>query len=471
MISKARDLGDIKLFDTKSRQLQKLSCSDGKTLRIYGCGPTVYRDAHIGNMRTFLLSDLIIRLVKFRGNQVKFIQNITDVGHMSEDFIEDKILAQAKAESKDPFEIAKIYEARFHADLKTLNITPADSYPKASDCIDLMHDLINKLIQKGHAYVGSDNCVYFSAQSFDGYGAISGNRLDSLKPGHRFEYTEDGAKRFHADWALWKAAENRTQMIWNSPWGKGFPGWHVECSAMSLHYLDNYVDLHIGGIDLRFPHHENERAQSNCVIDKEAVSLWMHGEHLLFEGRKMAKSAGNVVLISDLLSRKLDPLALRLCFLENRYRSQMDLSWDSLRAAHLLIQRWREKISNWDGEQKIDEVEVEKLVDEIVKDFSDDLDTPRALQKLRTIEKSVDLNNSMKLAIFKKIDVLFGLDLLKPQIEISSLPSNLKDILDQRSKARASGNFKESDRLRELLAEHNIAVKDSKDGQNWEWLI
>ena len=289
-----------------------LTSSDGEILRIYGCGPTVYRDAHVGNMRTFLLSDIVIRLAKFIGYKVKFIQNITDVGHMSEDFIEDKMLAQAKKESKDPYEIARIYEARFHSDLKLLNINPADNYPKASECIDLMHDLISKLITKGHAYVGSDNCVYFSAQSFEGYGAISGNRLDSLKPGHRFEYTEDGAKRFHADWALWKAAENRTEMIWNSPWGKGFPGWHIECSAMSLHYLNNFVDLHLGGIDLRFPHHENERAQSNCVIDREAVSLWMHGEHLLFEGRKMAKSAGNVVLVSDLIDRNLDPLCLRM---------------------------------------------------------------------------------------------------------------------------------------------------------------
>ena len=334
-------IAEISLFDTKSRKLQPLKSSDGKKIRIYSCGPTVYRDAHVGNMRTFLLGDLVTRTAKFLGHNVEFIQNITDVGHMSEDFVEDKILAQAKAESKDPFEIARIYEARFHKDLSHLNITPADKYPKASECIEMMQDLISKLIAKNHAYVGSDNCVYFSAQSFSGYGAISGNRLDSLKPGHRFEYTEDGAKRFHADWALWKAAGDRTQMIWDSPWGAGFPGWHIECSAMSLHYLDEFVDLHLGGIDLRFPHHEDERAQSNCAIDKEAVELWVHGEHLLFEGRKMAKSTGNVVLISDLIEKHIDPLALRLCFLENRYRSQMDLSWESLKAAHGLLQRWR----------------------------------------------------------------------------------------------------------------------------------
>lgn len=461
---------EISLFDTKSRKLQPLKSSDGKKLRIYSCGPTVYRDAHVGNMRTFLLGDLVIRTAKYLGYEVEFIQNITDVGHMSEDFVEDKILAQAKAESKDPFEVARIYEARFHRDLSNLNITPANKYPKASECIKMMQDLISQLIAKNHAYVGSDNCVYFSAQSFPGYGAISGNRLDSLKPGHRFEYTEDGAKRFHADWALWKAAGDRTQMIWDSPWGAGFPGWHIECSAMSLHYLDGFVDLHLGGIDLRFPHHEDERAQSNCAIDKEAVELWVHGEHLLFEGRKMAKSTGNVVLISDLIEKHIDPLALRLCFLENRYRSQMDLSWESLKAAHSLLQRWREKIQLWQRDTNVDLPLSQKLIEEIVNDFRQDLDTPRALQKLRNLEKSESVSDGSKNLVFKAVDQLFGLNLLN-QIAQKDLSLQAQMLLSQRAVARKSGDFNESDRLRNELEKLGIAVKDSKSGQSWEWII
>ena len=463
-------IAEISLFDTKSRKLQPLKSSDGKRIRIYSCGPTVYRDAHVGNMRTFLLGDLVTRIAKYLGHDVEFIQNITDVGHMSEDFVEDKILAQAKAESKDPFEIARIYEARFHKDLSNLNITPADKYPKASECIEMMQDLISKLIAKNHAYVGSDNCVYFSAQSFPGYGVISGNRLDSLKPGHRFEYTEDGAKRFHADWALWKAAGDRTQMIWDSPWGKGFPGWHIECSAMSLHYLDEFVDLHLGGIDLRFPHHEDERAQSNCAIDKEAVELWVHGEHLLFEGRKMAKSTGNVVLISDLIEKNIDPLALRLCFLENRYRSQMDLSWDSLKAAHSLLQRWREKIQLWQQDSNIDSPLTQKLIEEIVTDFRQDLDTPRALQKLRSLEKSESISDGSKHLVFKSVDQLFGLRLLN-QIAQKELSLDAQKLLQQRDFARKSGDFSQSDRLRNELEKLGVAVKDSKSGQSWEWII
>jgi cysteinyl-tRNA synthetase len=461
---------EIKLFDTKSRQLQPLILSDDKKLRIYSCGPTVYRDAHVGNMRTFLLGDLVTRLAKFAGYKVEFIQNITDVGHMSEDFVEDKVLAQAKAESKDPFEIARIYEKRFHEDLKRLNIEPANIYPKASECINLMQELIQKLIDSDHAYLGPDNCVYFSAQSFPGYGAISGNRLDALKPGHRFEYTEDGAKRFHADWALWKAAGDRTEMIWDSPWGKGFPGWHIECSAMSLHYLDNFVDLHLGGIDLRFPHHENERAQSNAAINKEAVALWIHGEHLLFESRKMSKSAANVVLVSDLIDKHLDPLSLRVCFLENRYRSQMDLSWDSLKAAHILIQRWRKKITLWQHGKKINLEQVKKLVDEIVLDFSQDLDTPRAIQKLRVLEKDDSISDGVKYEFFKSIDPLFGLELFKSTLK-AELPDDLAQLLAARQVARDSKNFNESDRLRDLLAQNGIAVKDNKEGQEWDWQL
>ena len=461
---------EILLFDTKSRKLQPLASSNGKNLRIYSCGPTVYRDAHVGNMRTFLLGDLITRLAKYLDHSVEFIQNITDVGHMSEDFVEDKMLAQAKAESKDPFEIARIYEKRFHDDLKILNINPADSYPKASECIDLMHDLIEKLIKSNNAYVGSDECVYFDAQSFAGYGAISGNRLDSLKPGHHFEYVEDGAKRFHADWALWKAAAGRSEMIWDSPWGKGFPGWHIECSAMSLHYLDKFVDLHLGGIDLRFPHHENERAQSNAAINQEAVALWVHGEHLLFEGRKMAKSTGNVVLVSDLKAKHIDPLALRLCFLENRYRSQMDLSWDSLKAAHLLLQRWRQRVQSWKSDEEVDQAAVQRFIDEIVADLRQDLDTPRALQKLRGIEKSEIISAASKYQIFIAADKVFGLDLDRQPYK-NELPASLAQLLEQRVEARAAGNFAESDRLRDLLAESKVVVRDSKEGQNWDWLI
>jgi len=404
------------------------------------------------------LSDLIARIAIMEGMKVHAVQNITDVGHMSEDFVEhDKMLQQATLEKIDPFEIARKYEDRFHADLARLNIIPANQYPRASESIELMQDLIQKLIDAGFAYVGDDGSVYFEAQKFSGYGAISGNKLDALKPGHRYEYHNDGAKKFHADWALWKAAGDRKEMVWESPWGTGFPGWHIECSAMSLDLLDNHVDVHVGGIDLRFPHHENERAQSNAVIGKEAVDLWVHGEHLLFEGRKMSKSSGNVVLVEDLISKGLDPLALRLCLLENRYRSQMDLTWSSLQAADETLTRWRTKMNEWGSS-------FEATPDqEILDAFSNDIDTPRAILRLREIEKS-ELANRRELFLFA--DQVLGLDLSRP-VAKKELTEQMQRLLDERAKARAEKRWADSDQLRLELEKLGLEIKDTKDGQSW----
>jgi len=462
------------LFDTKERALKEVASSNGESVRIYCCGPTVYRDAHVGNLRTFLLGDLITRTLNFTGTKTVLVQNITDVGHMGEDFDgvetgEDKILTQSKAEAKDPFDIAREYERRFHEDLALLNILPADNYPRASEAIDLMLELIAGLIKSGHAYTSDDGAVYFAAQSFPSYGAISGNRLDALKPGHRYEFVEDGAKRFHADWALWKAAGGRTEMIWPSTWGPGFPGWHIECSAMSLHFLNGHVDLHLGGIDLRFPHHENERAQSNASAHGEVVDQWVHGEHLLFEGRKMSKSAGNVLLLKDIVQRGLDPLAARLCFLENRYRSQMDLTWESLEAASTTLQRWRAKVNTGNSDEVIDNDKISSEVESMVKDIQEDLDTPRALLKLRKIEKDANLNSATKAAIFKEIDRILGLDLGRPPLAKRELTTELSQLIESRAQARIAKDFRLSDELRAKILELGVEVKDTPSGQTWEW--
>jgi cysteinyl-tRNA synthetase len=429
---------------------------------MYCCGPTVYRDAHVGNLRTFLLSDLIARTIALSGLSVEMIQNITDVGHMSDDFQEDKMLEQSKKEKIDPFEIARKYEARFHHDLANLKIIPAKKYPRASESIELMHEMISELIQKGAAYVGEDKCVYFDAQSFAGYGQISGNRLDALKPGHRYEYVEDGAKKFHADWALWKAAGERNEMIWESPWGPGFPGWHIECSAMSLKFLHGHVNIHVGGIDLRFPHHENERAQSNSITGVESVDLWVHGEHLLFEGRKMSKSAGNVVLLDDVIAKGFDPLALRLCFLENRYRSQMDLSWQSISAAHETIKRWRSKVSGWAV------VKSAQTDSTVLTYLENDLDTPRVITYLRALEKDASATDEQKANAFVFADQVLGLDLSRAP-EVRELPDELLNLLQQREAARAAKDWALSDQLRATLESAGLEISDSATGQNWSW--
>ena len=447
----------MKLYDTKSRALKEATSTDG-LLTMYCCGPTVYRDAHVGNLRTFMLADLISRVAVLSGTKVKLVQNITDVGHMSEDFTgDDKILAQATIEKKSPLEIARKYEEEFHKDLSALNIKKADAYPRASESIDLMQLMIAELMDKGFAYVGGDKTVYFDAQKFESYGAISGNKLESLIPGHKFESHNDGAKRFHADWALWKTAGDRREMIWDSPWGPGFPGWHIECSAMSMDMLNKHVDVHVGGIDLRFPHHENERAQSNSVIGQEAVDVWVHGEHLLFEGRKMSKSSGNVVLVSDIIARGIDPLALRLCFLENRYRSQMDLTWNSITAANETLKRWRNKMSTWSQSTTI------SIDSEMESAFNNDLDTPKVILRLRDIEKS---NCENKRELFMYADQVLGLDLDRPVVA-RALTDQMQKLLDERTKARSEKRWADSDALRVQLEEFGLQIQDTADGQNW----
>jgi cysteinyl-tRNA synthetase len=394
---------------------------------------------------------------------VKLIQNITDVGHMADDFEgEDKMLAESAKTKIDPFDIAREFEARFHRDLHILNIQKADEYPRASEMMPQMISSIAELIELKHAYVGSDGSIYFDANSFPGYGAISGNKLEALKPGHRYEYTDEGGKRFHADWALWKLAGSRTQMIWDSPWGAGYPGWHIECSAMSIDFLSGKVDVHVGGIDLRFPHHENERAQSNSLTKDETVDTWVHGEHLLFEGRKMSKSAANVVLLADIIDRGLDPLALRCTILENRYSSQMDLRWASLEAADATLHRWRQMLTSAGNASDI-------KFDQAISDaFTTDLDTPRAMQRLRAIEKDATMGAFDKRAIFLFADQVLGLQ-LDLVVQEEPITSDLQELLDQRAQARADKNWKASDELRDQLGAAGIEVSDGPTGQSWRW--
>ena len=452
----------LAIYDTLTREVKPVTSTNGLTT-MYCCGPTVYRDAHVGNLRTFVLSDLIRRSIEITGGTVNLIQNITDVGHMSEDVAgEDKMLSEAHSKKRDPFEIARTFEARFHKDLEILNVKAAQKYPRASESIDLMLAMISQLISNGFAYVGSDSSVYFDARKFESYGAISGNRLDALKPGHRYEYTDEGGKKFHADWALWKMAGARTEMVWDSPWGKGFPGWHIECSAMSMHFLDNQVDVHVGGIDLRFPHHENERAQSNAISNTEIVDLWVHGEHLLFEGRKMSKSSGNVVLLSDISARNIDPLALRLNFLENRFRSQMDLTWDSLETANATLKKWRKKMAQWGAslETKGDE--------SFLRAIESDLDTPRAIQRIREVEKSSEISDLDKRAIFNYADQILALNLNQAE-EIKEISELQQSLLDARRIARSQKRWDDSDALRTELEATGLEIKDDAIGQQWSW--
>ena len=462
----------LRLYDTRTRQVETIEPARRGRLSVYSCGPTVYRPAHVGNLRSYLLADLIRRTAGRHRLLVTSCQNITDVGHLVDDTEidpegEDKVLVQAQAEGKSPLDLARYYEEAFHADCAALNIHPADSYPRASESIGLMIDLIARLIETGHAYAVPSGSVYFDARSFPGYGELSGNRLGDLRPGPD-QQGVDPDKRFHADWALWKAARAGRELTYAAPWGTGFPGWHTECSAMSLHYLGETIDVHTGGIDLRFPHHEDERAQSNSVTGHEVVQHWVHGEHLLFEGRKMAKSTGNVVLLADLTARGLDPLALRFAFLDHRYRQQLNLTWAVLEAADRTLRRWRERVAEW--ARSPSKPMCAEYVSDFAAAFDDDLDTPAALRVLRSLEKDGEIPPGAKFETFAHADHLLGLDLARDigrEPAPRPLPDDAADLLEARAAARAAADWPLADRLRDQLGTLGVTVTDTPAGQTW----
>ncbi|MGP3914081.1 cysteine--tRNA ligase [Nonomuraea sp. 10N515B] len=449
----------LRIYDTRTRQVEELAF--GRAARIYTCGPTVYRYAHVGNLRTYLLSDLIRRVLERRRTRVLACQNITDVGHLTDSGV-DKVVQQAQAEGRSVRELARFYEDAFRSDTAALNLRPPEHTPRASETIELMIELIAKLIEKEHAYVVPDGSVFFDVRTFPTYGEISGNRLDALKPAHRVD-TVDPRKRFHADWALWKPAEG--ELTWEAPWGRGFPGWHVECSAMSLRYLGAPFDLHTGGIDLRFPHHEDERAQSNAAAGQEVVRHWVHGEHLLFDGRKMAKSTGNVVLLSDVVAAGLDPLAVRMAFMEHRYRQQMNLTWDTLRAADRTVRRWRTRVAEWAESPSAPMAST--YVERMETAFADDLDTPEALRVLRELERDESVAPGAKFESFLHLDQVLGLDLSTDIGKVPVLPPGAGELLEARARAREAKDWKEADRLRDELSALGVRVSDTPDGQTW----
>lgn len=463
----------FRLYDTRLRQVVPIDPGRRRELRMYICGPTVYRYSHAGNLRTYLFSDLIRRNAEIHGVTVISCQNITDVGHLADDSEadpagDDKILARARAEGRPALEVARHYEEAFHADCADLNIRPPDFAPRASESIGLMIDMIARLIETGHAYASDDGSVYFDARSFPGYGEISGNRLDELRPGRRHPGGVAARKRFHADWALWKGAAAGRELTWAAPWGTGFPGWHTECSAMSLRFLGDAIDLHTGGIDLRFPHHEDERAQSDSVTGHEVVRHWLHGEHLLFDGRKMAKSAGNVVLLGDLAARGLDPLALRLALLEHRYRQQMNLTWDTLEAADATLRRWRARVAEW--AQSPSRPMCAEITASVAAAVDDDLDTPAALLTLRALEQDGQIPPGSKFETFAHTDRLLGLDLArdvgKPD-QPRALPDGADRLLADRAAAREHRDWTTADRIRDELAGLGVTVVDTPAGQQW----
>ncbi len=458
----------LRLYDTRLHEVVPIEPVVPDLLRVYACGPTVYKPQHVGNLRSSLLPDLILRLARWHGLTTRFVQNITDVGHLDDASGDDKMITEARARGLSPLEVAREIEGLFHADGRSLGLLPADGNPRATEYVEQMITLTAQLVDGGHAYA-SGGSVWFDARSFATYGELSGNRLADLEAGAsgRLSAREEQAKRFHADWALWRGEEQTgdpDQLLWESPWGTGTPGWHLECSAMSLDLLGAPFDVHTGGIDLRFPHHEDERAQSDAVTGREVVRHWVHGEHLLFDGRKMAKSTGNVVLLSDVVARGLDPLAVRLFFLQaGRYRTQLNLTWAQLEAADRRLRRWRELVRTWADSDS--EPIATGYADRVVAALDDDLDSVTAVRVLGELTKDPTVGPGAKFETFAALDRLLGLDLAR---DVGRPPASLPDgavaLIEEREQARTAESWARADALRAALAALGVSVADTPEG-------
>jgi cysteinyl-tRNA synthetase len=449
----------LQIYDTLQRQVVPLSTERPGEVRMYTCGPTVYRPAHLGNLRSYLLADWLRRTLEHFGNTVIAVKNITDVGHMRLDAVErgeDKVIAAALAEGKTPKQIAEFYEARFHNDERRLGILPATHFPRATDHVPEMISIIEKLIARGLAYE-VEGAVYFAVKRFPGYGKLSGNVGEALRQGVRAEL--DPSKRDPADFALWKKAEAGRALTWESPWGAGFPGWHIECSAMSSRFLGERFDLHTGGVDNIFPHHEDEIAQSEGAYGHAPVRHWVHGQHLLADGVKMAKSARNTVTIDELIELGIDPLAFRYQCLLTHYRTRMDFSLGALRQATEALDHLRQRVRRWaqvpQGEPSNTALR-ERWLEPFARALADDLSLPAAVAWLQRCAVDREISDTERLEVFLQADRVLGLDLASVATEHAKVPREVLASVEEHRAARASGDFHRADGLRATFDTYRV---------------
>ena len=451
------------LRNTLTRRREDLNPIEPGRVRMYSCGPTVYRQAHIGNMRSYMMADWIRRTLEYLGFEVTHVKNITDVGHMRQEMLErgeDKVIAAARAAGKTAEEIAQEYTGLFHQDEASLNILPANHFPKATAHIQEMQDLINRLLQNGYAYEVQGN-VYFEVSKLREYGKLSGNLSETdLIRGARAEI--DPLKRDPRDFALWKASEPGRELKWPSPWGEGFPGWHVECSAMSTKYLGERFDIHTGGVDNVFPHHEGEIAQNEGAFGHGVVNLWVHSEHLLADGVKMAKSTGNSYTVSDLKERAIDPLAFRYLCLSVRYRNRLNFTFSSLKAAQRALARLKNRVWKWPTERDSrgrDDETADRWRSRFLACLENDLDMPQALATIWDLVRS-NLPVASKRRLLLEFDRVLGLDLGKVHHEYR-VPDDVLGIIHEREALRANSRYQEADEIRDGLRGKGYVVEDA----------
>ena len=460
---------DIFFYNTLTRKKELFKPIDEKEVRIYSCGPTVYKDATIGNLRTSIFQDVLRRVLRYNGYKIKHAMNITDVGHLVSDGDEgeDKMIKSAREEHKTPEEIAKHYTKLFFDDLKASNVETPEIVCKATDHIKEMLEYVKVLVEKGYAYETS-TAIYFDVSKLEKYPVLSNLNVENQKAGARVNV--DPEKKNHYDFALWIKAPKNHLMKWDSPWGPSYPGWHIECSAMGQKYLGEQFDIHTGGIDLIPTHHENEIAQSEGYCGKIPARYWLHGEYLLIDGGKMSKSLGNVYLLKDIINKGFNPLSYRLFTYSSHYRNKLNFTWESLEATEKSLERLKKGYkTHLEGKDEIDEKLINEYEEKFHKAINDDLNMPLAMgvvwDVIRNEKKSPEFAK-----LLLKFDDIMGLKIDEDDKEDVSIeiPEEILILVEKRKKARENKDWQESDRLRDIIKEKGYSVKDTKEGMKIE---
>ena len=461
---------DIYFYNTLTRKKEKFVPIDEKEIRIYSCGPTVYKDATIGNMRTNIFQDVLRKVLRYNGYKIKHAMNITDVGHLVSDGDEgeDKMLKSAREENKAPEEIANHYTKLFFDDLKNLNLETPEIICKATDHIPDMLKYVEKLVEKGYAYETS-TAIYFDISKLDKYPVLSNLNLEDQKAGARVEV--DPEKKNPQDFALWIKAPENHLMKWDSPWGPSYPGWHIECSAMGQKYLGEQFDIHTGGIDLIPTHHENEIAQSKGYCGKIPARYWLHGEYLLIDGGKMSKSLGNVYLIKDIIDKGYDPLVYKLFTYSSHYRNKLNFTWDGIEATSKSLERLKNGYkAHLDGTDKIEDSKILEYEERFHKAINDDLNMPFSMGVVWEVVRNE--KKSPKLAeLLLKFDTILGLKIdeeTKQDKVQDEIPEEILKLVEERNIARNNKDWAKSDELRDKIQEKGFKVIDSKEGTRIE---
>ncbi len=448
----------LTLYNSRTRQKEHFKPLHEKDVGLYSCGPTVYNFVHIGNLRAFLFADVLKRVLKYNGYDVQHVMNITDVGHLTDDADqgEDKMEKGSAREGKSAWDVAKFYTEAFMNDIEALNVLPANEFPRATDHIDEQIAMVQALTDAGHTYETSDG-IYFDTTTIEDYGQLANLENQQLEAGARVDM---GEKKHPHDFALWKFTKpgEERQMEWEAFGKKGFPGWHIECSAMSVKYLGEQFDIHTGGIDHKSIHHPNEIAQTESVTGKKPwVNFWMHNEFLNLKGEKMAKSGDNFITLQTVVDKGISPLGFRYFVLQAHYRKQLTFTWDALEAADKGLKNLRDQIKRIDPHTQADHGLEKQFLDAI----NDDLNTPEALAVLHKGLKE----GRVSLQTVIEFDKVLGLDLHDHAQHDEPVPAEVTALLDQRQTAREEKNWDESDRLRDEIASHGYTVEDTADGQ------